>query len=361
MKKKIIVTVTMMALIMIAGFGTTACSSKEPGYDDIDFKEYVNLGDYKGLAYTVATAEVPEDEFQSEIDRRLSANASTKTVKEGVVEDGDTINVAYEGKVDGKTFEGGSTDSSDITIGKDQMIDGFIEGLIGKEVGETVILNLKFPENYHEKSLSGKDVVFTVTIKGKQEKEIPELTDEWVSTNTDFKNVEEFKESIGKELKEAKEAQENAKIKSDLWNKVFESSKIKKYPENQVKYQRKKIIEQYKEQAEKDYKMSYEEFLKTYEDSTPKKFDKKAKSYAESVVAQKLVMYYIAKEEKLTVTDKEYKAHLKKTLKEAGFSEKTFKDNYEMSIEEYAEKYDWRTSMLYDKVTERIKELGTAN
>lgn len=87
------------------------------------------------------------------------------TTEGRAVEEGDTVAIDYVGKKDGVAFEGG-TGSYDLTIGSGAFIDGFEDGLIGHTIGETVDLNLTFPEDYGSEDLAGQDVVFTVTING---------------------------------------------------------------------------------------------------------------------------------------------------------------------------------------------------
>lgn len=84
------------------------------------------------------------------------------------VKDGDTVNIDYTGYKDGEAFDGGSTNGAgaDLEIGSGTYIDGFESGLIGKKVGDTVDLDLTFPENYGASDLAGADVTFTVTING---------------------------------------------------------------------------------------------------------------------------------------------------------------------------------------------------
>lgn len=84
------------------------------------------------------------------------------------VADGDTVNIDYVGTVDGVEFEGGNTkgQGTDLTIGSGRYIDDFEEQLIGHHPGETVEVNVTFPENYGKEELNGKDAVFTVTING---------------------------------------------------------------------------------------------------------------------------------------------------------------------------------------------------
>ena len=84
------------------------------------------------------------------------------------VKDGDKVNIDYVGTVDGVEFEGGNTEGmgADLTIGSGSYIDDFEEQLIGAHPGDTVEVNVTFPENYGNEELNGKDAVFTVTVNG---------------------------------------------------------------------------------------------------------------------------------------------------------------------------------------------------
>ena len=84
-----------------------------------------------------------------------------------VVADGDTVNIDYVGTVDGVEFDGGSTNGAgtDLVIGSGSYIDDFEEQLIGAHPGDTVEVNVTFPDDYTA-DLAGQDAVFTVTING---------------------------------------------------------------------------------------------------------------------------------------------------------------------------------------------------
>jgi len=84
------------------------------------------------------------------------------------VKDGDTVNIDYVGSIDGVEFAGGNTNGggADLTIGSGTYIDDFEEQLIGAHPGDTVEVNVTFPENYGNEELNGKDAVFTVTVNG---------------------------------------------------------------------------------------------------------------------------------------------------------------------------------------------------
>lgn len=85
-----------------------------------------------------------------------------------VVQDKDTVNIDYIGDMDGVEFVGGNTNGNgaSLTIGSGAYIDDFEEQLIGHSVGETVDVNVTFPENYGNEELNGKEAHFSVTING---------------------------------------------------------------------------------------------------------------------------------------------------------------------------------------------------
>ena len=129
---------------------------------------------------TEKTADVAEESEDTAEEEDASAEEETAdagdesgertldTTEGREVKDGDTVNIDYTGYKDGEAFAGGSTNGAgaDLEIGSHSYIDGFESGLIGKKVGETVDLNLTFPEDYGAEELAGADVVFNVTING---------------------------------------------------------------------------------------------------------------------------------------------------------------------------------------------------
>ena len=143
--------------------GTSSASSEEeiPIVDeDLPVSECVTLGDYKGITLDKEIQQVTDEDVENSISSNLMATVDDP---EATVQEGDTVDIAFVGKVDGEEFEGGSSDSYNLTIGSNTFIDGFEDGVIGMKQDETKDLNLTFPEDYTEE-LAGKDVVFTVTV-----------------------------------------------------------------------------------------------------------------------------------------------------------------------------------------------------
>ena len=319
MNKKLLigsgVVVAIVAVIAIILVFVNNKQSKEYNYD---LSKYVKVGNYKGLEYTSQKASVTDEEVDVEIQRRLQKAAKTENSKTGKVENGDTINISFVGKIDGKEFEGGSSESTDITVGTTQMIDGFVEGLIGKNVGESVTLNLKFPDDYGKTDLQGKAVEFKVTINSKKKISVPKLNASFVKKNSKYKTVKEYKEGVKKELLNQKQKSIDSTVKQELWSRIINKSKAKKYPEkelNEAMSQANKLEESYKAQAQ-NYGMEWETYLKTVMRTDKKGFEKLKQEYAKNIVFNRMVMYSIARSENISLSNREYKKEILKILED---------------------------------------------
>ncbi len=361
MNKKLLigsgVVVAIVAVIAIILVFVNNKQSKEYNYD---LSKYVKVGNYKGLEYTSQKASVTDEEVDAEIQRRLQKAAKTENSKTGKVENGDTINISFVGKIDGKEFEGGSSESTDITVGTTQMIDGFVEGLIGKNVGETVTLNLKFPDDYGKTDLQGKAVEFKVTINSKKKISVPKLNKEFVKKNSKFTTVKEYKEGVKKELLNQKQKSIDSTVKQELWSRIIDKSKAKKYPEkelNEAMSQANKLEESYKAQAQ-NYGMEWETYLKTVMRTDKKGFEKLKQEYAKNIVFNRMVMYSIARSENISLSNREYKKEILKILEDNGYDEESFKKAFGKDIETYADEQNWRQKILFDKVLDKVMQDG---
>ena len=361
MNKKLLigsgVVVAIVAVIAIILVFVNNKQSKEYNYD---LSKYVKVGNYKGLEYASQKASVTDEEVDVEIQRRLQKAAKTENSKTGKVENGDTINISFVGKIDGKEFEGGSSESTDITVGTTQMIDGFVEGLIGKNVGDSVTLNLKFPDDYGKTDLQGKAVEFKVTINSKKKISVPKLNTEFVKKNSKYKTVKEYKEGVKKELLNQKQKSIDSTVKQELWSRIINKSKAKKYPEkelNEAMSQANKLEESYKAQAQ-NYGMEWETYLKTVMRTDKKGFEKLKQEYAKNIVFNRMVMYSIARSENISLSNREYKKEILKILEDNGYDEESFKKAFGKDIETYADEQNWRQKILFDKVLDKVMKDG---
>ena len=345
MKKRIIPFVLMMCLAV--SLGLTGCGSDNP-YSGYDLSEYVKTANYKGLEMEKIEVSVSDEEVSTQVEANVEDTKTTEEVKEGTVAKNDTVNIDYEGKIDGETFSGGSAEDTDLTIGSGQFIDGFEDGLIGKPVGSTQTLNLKFPDDYNSSEVAGKDVVFTVTINHIVKETIPEYNDAWVADNSDVETTAEYEQQVRDELYKEKEDQAKSDAISDLWSQVVESSEVIKYPEDEVNKYVEEIETQYQAMADNNG-MELKDLWEQYGIESEEEYNTENKETAQAYMKEQMVMYDIAEKEDLSYTDEE-EDELRTQLEDAGYQDdETFVETFGQDMDTYIE-----LALTFNKVGEFI-------
>ena len=206
----------------------------------------VNLPDYKNITVPKAEIEYTDMSIDSEIDSMLAGYKEVSTEEGLKVKDGDTIDLAYVGTIDGVEFEGGKNDSYSLTIGSGTFIDGFEQQLIGAENGSDVVVNVTFPDDYAggDSEVAGKDAVFNCHINGIFV--IPEFTDEFVAANLSDKatTAEGYREYL-------KTTHEKENIAQWVDTYLADNTTVKSYPKKYVKAL--KGIQMYDDQQSYEY------------------------------------------------------------------------------------------------------------
>ncbi|ANZ33181.1 trigger factor [Staphylococcus carnosus] len=187
----------------------------------------VKLGEYKGLEIEKQNADLTDEELQEAIDHSLGHLAEMVIKEDGSVEEGDTVNIDFDGYVDGEQFEGGQAESYDLEIGSGMFIPGFEEQLVGLKTGDEKDVKVTFPEEYHAEELAGKEATFKVKINEIKYKNVPELDDEIANElDSDADNVEEYKENLRKRLSEEKKVNAENAEKEEAINKAVNNAEV---------------------------------------------------------------------------------------------------------------------------------------
>ena len=185
----------------------------------------ITLGDYKKLGKKVEKVAVSEDDINDVLERMRQGFAEKAEV-ERAAKDGDETVIDFIGKKDDVPFDGGTGTDYTLTLGSNQFIPGFEEGIVGHKAGETFDLELSFPDDYHAKDLAGQTVVFTTTLKKVLEQTLPAIDDELAKKAGDFKTLEELKADITREITTQKEREAGDKLKDDLIAELIEKSTV---------------------------------------------------------------------------------------------------------------------------------------
>lgn len=314
MKKKLIAAVT--GICMIAG-ALSGCSS------DTAENDYVSVSGYKGIEIDKVDVDtdISDEDVENEINSVLEENATDKEVTGRAAQLGDTADINYVGKVDGQEFDGGSADNYPLELGSGSFIDGFEDSIVGHNVGETFDWNGKFPDDYQNTDLAGKDVVFTITVNALTEPELPELTDDFVKTvSEESETVEEYREEVRKNLEETAQENYDSELNSAVREAVLEKAEVKGYPDGEVDRIYNTYLEQYQEMASY-YNMEYDEFIQLYTEMTVDEFEEEAKEAAKDNIKQSQVAEVIAEKEGLTLTDEEYEKEFEKLAEDYGYED----------------------------------------
>ena len=366
MKKKIgkVLVAGLIGLQLIGCSNQTTANTEEKQevaetteilrFNEIDADAYVTLGDYKGLEVVGSSTEISDEEVESYIEYLLSMSGEvTEVTDRDVVQNGDIANIDYEGKKDGVAFEGGTDTGYDLTIGSGTFIPGFEEGLAGVKKGETVDLNLTFPENYSAADLAGAEVVFTVTVNGIYESVAPEFNDEFVAS-FEIENVtttEEYRAYLKSMMEESEKEYALQEIQTQVITLVTQNAEVLDAPEGLVNKFYNINMENMTYQASM-YGMDLESFVSAYYGIDSETFETETMAAAKESAKQALVCLKIAKEENLLISDEELNTSIEERYAEYGYT----------SAEEFRSLVDleeYRDSLLLNKVVDFLVENAT--
>ncbi|MCR5482511.1 MAG: trigger factor [Clostridia bacterium] len=348
MKKRVWAFLMIFCLLMTTLM--TGCGDTTSGLYNYDLSQYVELGDYKGIEVTKQDVSVTDDEVRAEIDLRREAAYTTEAAVSGVVEEGDTVNIDYAGKVDGKEVANATAKGRELEIGSGSFIDGFEDGLIGVAVGETKVLNLTFPDPYPQNAdIAGKPVEFTVTVNSRIIKHVPEYDMDFVKSVSDCKSIKEYEKSVKEDLIAKNEDSARTDMENQIMGTLIADSNVKKYPEKEVN----------------DYKAKQQEYIESYAaymgttlddmlqktNTTKEDFEKGMTESAQQQVAQEMIIVAIARAENIEVSSSEYEDGVNDLLEKQGYASKEeFEKANSVSFEDYAGKETLELLILLDKV-----------
>lgn len=191
----------------------------------VTVKPEVEVKNYKGIKAVKNVYNVTETMVKSEIEAMLRQNQRIVDV-DREAKSGDTVNIDYEGSVDGVAFDGGKAEGYDLSLGSNTFIPGFEDQLIGKKAGDECDVNVTFPEEYHAEELKGKAAVFKVKVNAVKEIQLPEADDEFAKDVSEFDTLAELKADIKKKLREQKTKQSESELENALVDELLKNTEV---------------------------------------------------------------------------------------------------------------------------------------
>ena len=302
MKKKIIAALVGICTVVVM----TGCGNKGISNDKITIKQYKGLEVEK-----VDPVEVTDTDVEDSINSTLQTKSTQNDITDRPAQEGDVVTIDYEGKKDGVAFDGGTAQDQQLELGSGSFIDGFEDGIVGHNIGETFDLNLTFPEDYQSEDLAGQAVVFTVTLDKISEVIVPELTDELVAELEQQQNV---------------------------WDALMEQCTVEKYPKDKKQETIDNITTQYGSIASMYGMDDVDTFLE-------QAFGVTSEVMAENIIKQEYAVDLIAEKENLKISDEEYKKGLEEYATQYGYTDSA-------ELEDAVGKKEVKRALLQDKVTD---------
>ena len=284
------------------------------------YKQYVNLGEYKGVEVEVdrSALDVTQDQVTAYIDNIRSSKGENTEVTTGTTKRGDKIKLDYSGTLNGVAFSGGTATDVEYTIGSGRFIEDLDKGLAGLEVGREYDIPCHFDDSYSNSDLAGKDVNFNVKVNAIVTTTLPEYNDDFVKTivatgsyDTQAQTTDEFTKYVEQTLKDSAQQSFDSNKYSAVWDKINETTTVSGYPEDEIADLKQTINDNVK--SEYSYYGTYysgidsfESYLKNvYGFADEAAFNEYADQYARNYLKEKMILTLIGEKESVTVSDDE--------------------------------------------------------
>ncbi|KDA45444.1 trigger factor [Ligilactobacillus animalis] len=280
----------------------------------------VKLGQYKDLEVKAQSTGVTDEEVDAEIKKLQEQQAELVLKEDQPAAEGDTVVIDFEGKVDGVAFDGGKGENYSLELGSNTFIPGFEDQLVGHKAGETVEVNVTFPEEYHAEDLKGKDAVFETTIHEVKTKELPELDDEFAKdVDEEVDTLVELKAKTRERLEAQKQNAAKEAIQEEVIDKAVENAEIGEIPGAMIEEDVHRQMDQYLAGLQQQGISAdmYYKLTGSSEEDLHKQFE----SGAQKRVKTNLVLEAIVAAEDIKASEEEINAEIKELATQYGMEE----------------------------------------
>lgn len=275
----------------------------------------VELGEYKGIEVEKETVKVPAADVKAELNRLAQRDARTETVDRKAKKN-DTVDIDFEGSVDGVPFDGGKAEHHMLTLGSGAFIPGFEDQLIGCKAGDEKDVVVTFPEEYHAKELAGKEAVFKCKVHKVEETILPELDDEFAKDVSDTcETLDDLKKEISDRLKKERQEAADRAFEDKLMDVVIEGMKAD-IPQAMVESQIDSFVQDFGYRLQMQG-MTLEQYIKMT-GTEMGAFRAMFRDQADRQVKTRLALEKVAELENIAVSDKELDEEYAKMAEQYG-------------------------------------------
>lgn len=293
----------------------------------------IELANYKGLKIKRNESKVEKEEIDKSLDYLRQSRAKVITTNKPA-QKGNQVEIDFEFRCAGVKIEDGTSKNHLLILGDGRFLPGFEKELEGMSTGREKEFSLKVPENWPDKRIAGKNLDFKVKMNLVQEREIPELDDEFAKSLGQFDSLDALKKNIEKGLFGEKEIKENQRIKLELIGKVADESKME-IPDSLIEQELERMLNEFKFSIN-NLGLDFEIYLKEIK-KTADEIKKEWRIQAEKRVRIALCLRAIADKENIRISEEELTEKINQDLKQYPNMEEVKKNIDLNALREYTE------------------------
>lgn len=313
----------------------------------------VEVGDYHEIEIgEPEEPEVSEEEVEDSL-KDIQRRAANFSEVERPVEEGDWVEIDFEGTLDGEPFEGGQSKNHPLIVGENVFVPEFEEQLIGMEDGDEQEFDVEFPEDFHQDFLAGETAHFRVKLHQHKEVDMPELTDDFISQQTQFETLEDFKNDIRGKLKNRKIQQAKQAQEEEAIDKLLEMTEAD-IPATLVDNEVDSMINEQKQRLERQPNMTWEDYLDRT-GKTEAELEEELRDEARRRILSSLALAELRKREGIEVTDEDVQQEINK-MKQRN---KGMEDRVQEQFDDEEEKRRLRAALAGRKALDKLMEIVT--
>ena len=282
----------------------------------------IELPEYKGVEIEAEPVVVTDEDVESRIANMRAFHASFEA-KEGdaAAEKGDFVVIKYQGYLDGEPVKQIAAESYPLELGNAMLMPEFEDSVIGMKQDEERDIEVPFPDDYPDKDIAGKKIMFKVTMKELKRKVLPEINDDFAK-DMSYENLEVMKKGVREELVKEREGFR----KRELTNKAMEAL-LKGMDVPVPKRFLDKRVHGMIEEAQSRYQQ--QNFSEDEMKSLTEKMHADLGKRAEERIKVEIILARIAEKEGLKVEDSEVEERLKTIAQDANKTYNEVKGIYE--------------------------------
>ncbi len=199
----------------------------------VDVQPEVNLTQYTGLQVQAEEVKYDPASVEKVIEENRQEMATSIPVEGRAAQMGDVAVVDFKGilvnddpEAEVEEIPGGEATDFQVELQEGRFIEGFIDGIVGMNIGETKEVDAKFPSEYPQPEFADRKAKFTVTLKELKEKELPEVNDDFAQEVSEFETLEELRASLEKRFIEEAENKTKANKQQALTKELVKNVEV---------------------------------------------------------------------------------------------------------------------------------------